>query len=128
MAKIPEGLSNNPAALAAYMQEEMSFYKTIGKNIRSVRRSKGISTEDVAEKIGRWPGTINGWECGRRYIGIFDLHRVAAVLEVSLFDLLYGPEKGNQEAYLAGHRSGAAEALQALVEAAQSTLNVEKAA
>lgn len=65
--------------------------KTIGKNIRFLRKKRGLSQIDLAVMVGVDRSYLSGIENGHKNITIMLLQNVATVLEVALEDLLKGP-------------------------------------
>jgi transcriptional regulator with XRE-family HTH domain len=60
------------------------------KNLELLRKSKGLSQEDLSLAIGVSRQTIYTWEGGLNYPNILMLKKIASVLEVSTDDLLNG--------------------------------------
>lgn len=60
----------------------MSEY--IGKKLKQLRRSKGLTQEQVAEKVDITRSTISNYEIGRRTPHLKDLSALAAVYGVGL--------------------------------------------
>lgn len=60
---------------------------TVGKKIREIRKSKGITTNYLSEKVGVHPSTLSKWETGQRGIGADVLPIIAHALgvDVSIF-------------------------------------------
>lgn len=65
--------------------------KTIGKNIRFLRKKRGLSQIDLAVMVGVDRSYLSGIENGHKNMTIMLLQNVATVLEVALEDLLKGP-------------------------------------
>lgn len=62
----------------------------IGTLLRSLRLQKGMTQKDLAETIGLSGKTVSKWECGQGCPDISVLPGLAAVLGVSMEDLLSG--------------------------------------
>jgi len=60
------------------------------KNLELLRKSKGLSQEDLSLAIGVSRQTIYTWEGGLNYPNILMLKKLASVLDVSTDDLLHG--------------------------------------
>lgn len=65
---------------------EKSTLKLIGAKIRQIRREKGITQEQLAEKANTTNSYIAGIERGTRNVTIGSLEKIADALEVSVFD------------------------------------------
>lgn len=60
----------------------------IGESIKNIRKSKGITQKELAERIGITDSAITKYEKGDREPGWETLYKIADVLEVSINDLL----------------------------------------
>ena len=56
----------------------------ISKKIKALRKTRGITQEQLAEKLGVQRATISNYEIGRRSPHIKDLEKIADALGVSL--------------------------------------------
>lgn len=63
--------------------------KEIGKKIKSIRQSQGLSREQLAEKLNVTKYAIINYEQGQRGASIKILNKIAAALGVSMNELLY---------------------------------------
>jgi len=70
-----------------------SDLSTLGKNIKRLRKSKGLSQEKLAELAGLHRTYVGGVERGERNISLLNLVRLARVLKVSVSDLVKGIEQ-----------------------------------
>ena len=61
---------------------------TIGKKISSLRKEKRITQEEIAEKLGVTPQAVSKWENDISYPDILLLPKLAAILDVTVDDLL----------------------------------------
>ncbi len=61
----------------------------MGQRVRSARKAKGMSTEELAEKVGVAVESIGHIECGARRPSLTLLYNIAETLDVSL-DYLTG--------------------------------------
>ncbi len=64
----------------------------IGKNLQKLRKQKNLTQEDLAEAVGVARQTIVKWEAEESTPDLEMSGRLAAVLEVSLDDLVNAPE------------------------------------
>lgn len=58
--------------------------EVIGKKLKQLRKSKGMTQEDVAEKVNITRSTISNYEIGRRTPHLKDLSALAGVFGVGL--------------------------------------------
>ena len=58
--------------------------EVIGKKLKQLRKSKGLTQEQVAEKVDITRSTISNYEIGRRTPHLKDLSALAAVFGVGL--------------------------------------------
>ena len=62
----------------------MDIKKLLGKRIKEVRKSKGLTQEQVAEIIGMEPASLSNIENGRYYPTSDNLEKIINVLGVTL--------------------------------------------
>lgn len=67
--------------------------KSIGNRISQLRREKGITQEDMAEKLGVTPQAVSKWENDISYPDILLLPKIAEMLNVTVDELLSGEAK-----------------------------------
>ena len=70
----------------------MSLLKGIGSRIQKIRVNRGITQDELGEKVGLNPKYISAIECGQRNITIKTLAKIADGLGVELFELLLFPD------------------------------------
>ena len=63
---------------------------TLGKRIGMLRRQKGLKQDDLAERLGVSPQAVSKWENDQTCPDISLLPRLAALLDVSVDELLSG--------------------------------------
>lgn len=56
----------------------------LGKKIKTLRKTRGLSQEDLGEKLGLRRSTISNYEIGRRSPSLRELEKIGAVLGVGL--------------------------------------------
>jgi transcriptional regulator with XRE-family HTH domain len=71
----------------------MSTPEEIGTRIRTARRERGLTQDDLANRIGVSRSAVAQWETGRAGQVTGNLSRIAALLEVSVEHLLNGDDK-----------------------------------
>lgn len=65
--------------------------RDVGKNIREARQGRGMTQDELAERLFVSRQTVSNYELGRTRPDIDMLERLAQVLETDLNTLLYGP-------------------------------------
>ena len=58
------------------------------KRITKARIAAGLSQADLAAKLGISAGTVGGWETGRHRVRVSRIAKLAAVLDVSVAELM----------------------------------------
>jgi len=71
----------------------MSAPPDIGTRIRTTRRERGITQEELADKVGVSRSAVAQWETGRTGQVTGNLSRIAEALEVNVEYLMYGDDK-----------------------------------
>lgn len=66
----------------------MSFNAEVGKQIRMYRKKRGLSMEELAEKIYKSKSVISKYELGQSNIDITTLYEIAQALSVDVRNLL----------------------------------------
>lgn len=74
------------------MRTTDEIYQTIGRNIRALRRSRGLSQSDLAACVNVSRASIGMVETGRQTLCIHKAIRLAAALNTSLAALIYSAE------------------------------------
>ena len=70
----------------------MTNKKILGKNIREVRTSQGLSQVALANKCGFSNTILSQYETGKKEPGLYTIARIARELNVSIERLFYGDE------------------------------------
>ena len=73
----------------------MSLLKGIGSRIQKIRANRGITQDELGEKVGLNPKYISAIECGQRNITIKALAQIADGLGVEPFELLLFPDSSD---------------------------------
>ncbi len=61
---------------------------TIGENIKRIRKEKGLTQKQLADKLKCATGTIQQYELGKRQPRIEQLKRIATALDVDVWELI----------------------------------------
>jgi len=67
------------------------IYKHIGMLIKARRKTLGLKQENLAHTLGISRGSLANIETGRQNILVHNLYKIAAALDLNLFDLLPQP-------------------------------------
>ena len=93
----------------------MSF----GERLRTARKSKGYTQEQLAEIIGVAKSTLTGYERGNREPNVLKIHALAKALDVDAnFLLTPPPTPDNEKPAIGDTDSGLTPNKQALIQAA----------
>jgi transcriptional regulator with XRE-family HTH domain len=71
----------------------MSTPPNIGTRIRATRRDRGLTQDELADRVGVSRSAVAQWETGRTGQVTGNLSRIAGVLEVNVEYLMYGDDK-----------------------------------
>lgn len=66
----------------------MDMRKLVGRNAARIRRERGLTQEQLAERCGLSQQYLSGLERGRRNPTIVTIYEIAAALGVSHLDLV----------------------------------------
>jgi transcriptional regulator with XRE-family HTH domain len=72
---------------------EGQLQRTVGRNIRRLRRERGLSQEELADEIGVHRTFMGGVERGERNLTLQTLERLAERLGVDPVSLLEEPDR-----------------------------------
>lgn len=64
----------------------MDIKLLVGRRVRELRKTIGISQEELADMVGLDRTYITSVECGKRNISIVNIEKLANALKVSLKD------------------------------------------
>ena len=67
---------------------EGDLQRTVGRNLRRYRQTRGLSQEAFADLVGVHRTYMGGLERGERNLTLRSLERLAAVIEVNPLELL----------------------------------------
>lgn len=69
------------------MKKEIGqFTKQVGQMIRVVRRSQGVTLQELGDKIGMGRPSVINIEKGRQNISVEQLHQIAQALHAGILD------------------------------------------
>jgi len=71
----------------------MSTPHDIGTRVRATRRQRGMTQDELADKVGVSRSAVAQWETGRAGQVTGNLSRIAGVLDVNVEYLMYGDDK-----------------------------------
>ena len=67
---------------------EGTLQRTVGENLRRIRRERGLSQERFADVLGVHRTYMGGLERGERNLTLKSLEKIAAALEIDPLELL----------------------------------------
>ncbi|HEV2402761.1 MAG TPA: helix-turn-helix transcriptional regulator [Candidatus Saccharimonadales bacterium] len=67
--------------------QEQKLLKAFGKRLAQVRKSRGVTQQQLAEKLGMSVVTIAYLETGKRFARLGTLHKIAKALRVDISEL-----------------------------------------
>ncbi len=73
----------------------------IGKNIARLRRAKGWTQDDLAQRLFITRQTVSGWEIGRTQPGLDVLGELADVLDCSPLDIIGSRKRQTRSLFVA---------------------------
>lgn len=79
--------------MVSYAQKGSAFMNQVAKSIRLLRKEKGITQDDLAEKLHVTRQTVSNCETGKSMPDIELLAQIAEVLETDVNTLIYGSVK-----------------------------------
>lgn len=69
-------------------QEEVEYHIELGQHIRKLRKSKGMSIEEIAYKAGIDAQNLRKYELGKQEMRVSMLKRLADAFEMSVSELV----------------------------------------
>ncbi len=80
------------------MRETKNIKKLLGKRIQELRKSKKLTQEELAEKIGIGTPNISYFETGRFSPAVETIEKIAKALDVEIYELyMFNPLKSIEE-------------------------------
>lgn len=65
----------------------------IGKNIKQLRKARGLTQKELADKLGVTQSAVGNWEAGIRNPRASDLLNIAEALEVPVGTVVLGEDE-----------------------------------
>jgi len=78
------------------VDDEVKLRKSLSVNLKKYRLSMGFSQEKLAEAVGLSDQTINDIEGCRRWVSDKTIVKIARVLNVEVYQLLYPQSEANK--------------------------------
>ena len=75
----------------------------VGRTIRRFREAKGLTQEQLAERLCVTRQAVSNWENEKTQPDIDTLHKIAQVLEVSVEELIYGEKRERENKTIVNH-------------------------
>lgn len=73
-----------------YLTSEETINKAIGARLRQLRREQGLTTQQLANRVGVTQSQISQVETGRSAASVVTLYKIAQAFEMSLSEMLEG--------------------------------------
>jgi DNA-binding NtrC family response regulator len=73
-----------------YLTSEETINKSIGARLRQLRREQGLTTQQLANRVGVTQSQISQVETGRSAASVVTLYKIAQAFEMSLSEMLEG--------------------------------------
>jgi DNA-binding NtrC family response regulator len=73
-----------------YLTSEETINKSIGARLRQLRREQGLTTQQLANRVGVTQSQISQVETGRSAASVVTLYKIAQAFEMSLAEMLEG--------------------------------------
>jgi len=100
---MPPYTKNMPKARKKPQEPPENRLIAIGKNLQSMRKQRGLTQKELAEKIGMTRESIAAYEAGRSHLMDITLLDMASVLRVSVNEIL-GLERRASEPLITSRR------------------------
>jgi transcriptional regulator with XRE-family HTH domain len=100
---MPPYTKNMPKARKKTQRPPENRLTAIGKNLQSMRKRRGLTQKELAEKIGMTRESIAAYEAGRSHLMDTTLLNMASVLRVSVNEIL-GLERRVSEPLITSRR------------------------
>ncbi len=71
------------------------FPRSVGRKIRAVRESRGLTQAEFGARIGSPAITVRQWESGKRQPRLQMIYKVASAFGVPVSDLLPEPDRND---------------------------------
>ncbi|QRN86000.1 helix-turn-helix transcriptional regulator [Clostridia bacterium] len=89
-----------------YNRKESTKSSSIGENIRTARKRKGLNQKELADKLGRTKNVISNWERGDNQPDVEMIARLCSILDVTPNWLLSWNTEPETIDTIAAHNSG----------------------
>lgn len=81
------GISTDELAEGRIMKVSDGVVKEVSQNIAFYRKQRGITQEELSNKINITPSLLNKWETGEKAIDMDTLHEICDILDVDMMDM-----------------------------------------
>jgi DNA-binding NtrC family response regulator len=89
-SKVIEAVHRSLSRRGIYLTNEETINKSIGARLRQLRREQGLTTQQLANRVGVTQSQISQVETGRSAASVVTLYKIAQAFEVSLAEMLEG--------------------------------------
>jgi DNA-binding NtrC family response regulator len=88
--KLLEAVKRSLSCRGIYLTSEETINKAIGTRLRQLRREQGLTTQQLANRVGVTQSQISQVETGRSAASVVTLYKIAQAFEMSLSEMLEG--------------------------------------
>ncbi|MFA5864630.1 MAG: response regulator [Phycisphaerae bacterium] len=85
-----ESVNRSLSRRGIYLTSEATINKSIGARLRQLRREMGLTTQQLANRVGVTQSQISQVETGRSAASVVTLYKIAQAFEMSLGEMLQG--------------------------------------
>jgi DNA-binding NtrC family response regulator len=88
--RLLESVNRSLSRRGIYLTSEETINKAIGARLRQLRREQGLTTQQLANRVGVTQSQISQVETGRSAASVVTLYKIAQAFEMSLSEMLEG--------------------------------------
>lgn len=88
--RLIEGISKSLLRVGIYLTSEETIIKSIGTKLRFLRKEQGLTTQQLANRVGVTQSQISQVETGRSAASVVTLYKIAQAFDTSLSEMLEG--------------------------------------
>jgi DNA-binding NtrC family response regulator len=88
--RLLESVNRSLSRRGIYLTSEETINKAIGARLRQLRREQGLTTQQLANRVGVTQSQISQVETGRSAASVVTLYKIAQAFEMCLSEMLEG--------------------------------------
>jgi DNA-binding NtrC family response regulator len=88
--RLVDAVNRSLSRRGIYLTSEETINKAIGARLRQLRREQGLTTQQLANRVGVTQSQISQVETGRSAASVVTLYKIAQAFEMSLAEMLEG--------------------------------------